>query len=166
MNESLCSCCQDIFIGVIHAQEYGEDIEDVAGSICCLKRMQKHHSSFDELKRCGENQCTLCSALWLEFPREMQTELLAKDVVVASEVPCSDGRSNPKTQLFYDLTLFAVGHAEIRVHIRSATAPDLEDKDFKLELWLYRKYALTVLSQWNVHSRYLGNMLRLKSYRS
>ena len=134
MNEGLCSWCQAIFSGAVNVEHVKGKGERDWMFDKMLKEKQPHHESIIDLKTCGETECMLCAALWLELATNVRNEWLDLDTVYKShDQPCAS------TQIFYTIKLGGILSTELAIIIRSATTPDVPDEDTTLVLHLYRR---------------------------
>jgi hypothetical protein len=74
MNDELCSWCRELFLG---------DVEVAIGRrvLRVLKPNVAHHATWDEMRSCGESECIICAALWLELPERIRNQWLEKDMM-------------------------------------------------------------------------------------
>lgn len=137
MNEALCTWCQDIFQGKVNWDPDGDPE-------WTLKQVQLHHKCLEDLKRCGEGECILCAALWLEFPKQVRAEWLASDEKAEQESRLATGQCSTDSQLFYRLILTGCGESSIHIELRSHTAPDLRERAYTVSFYLHRAYIFHV----------------------
>lgn len=119
MNDSLCSCCQDIFDhGAFDLPVDRSDWnEDSRADAYKLKVNVPHHASIEELRECAETECRLCKAIWLLFLPVWPEPWLAEHTELKdqSDQFFIDGKSYRNTQLFYSVILRCWRSTSIKV---------------------------------------------------